>query len=117
MRYRALDSNGDMTFGNGQLNFLRDTPETVAQAVLTRLRLWVNEWFLDSSEGTPYQNSALGTGKLKSIKPAIRYRILQTQNVTSIESLELDYNSQTRNVQIRVTINTAFGQTTLQGVL
>ncbi len=117
MRYRKLNQNGDMTFGNQQADFHRDSPEAVAQAVWTRLRLWVGEWFIDTSEGTPYQQAALGTNKSATISPAIRQRILETENVTSIESFGLVIDPDNRTASISVVINTAFGATKLQGVI
>ncbi len=117
MRYRKLDTNGDMNFGNQQADFYRDNPQAVAQAVWTRLRLWVGEWFIDQTEGTPYQQAALGTNKKATIEPAIRARILGTQNVTSIESFDLVINPDDRKASISAVINTAFGSAQLQGVL
>jgi hypothetical protein len=117
MRYRKLDINGDMTFGNQQADFYRDSPDAVAQAVWTRLRLWVGEWFVDTTEGTPYQQAALGTGKSATISPAIRQRILETENVTSIESFGLAIDPDSRTASISTTINTAFGVVQLQGVI
>lgn len=117
MRYRKLDSNGDMVFGNQQADFYRDQPEAVAQAVWTRLRLWVGEWFIDVTEGTPYQQAALGTNKSKTIEPAIRARILGTENVTSIESLSMTIDPDNRVASISAVINTAFGSAQLQGVI
>jgi hypothetical protein len=54
MRYRKLDANGDYTFGGGSNDFLVNTPETVAQAVMTRLNLLQGEWFLDTTAGMPW---------------------------------------------------------------
>lgn len=116
MRYRRLD-NGDMTFGNQQGDFLRDTPETVAQAVMTRLRLWVEEWFLDISEGTPWQKAVLGKYTRRTIEPAIRSRILNTEGVTDIESFETIIDSENRKVTINATINTLYGQARLIEVI
>jgi hypothetical protein len=117
MRYRKLDTNGDMNFGNQQADFYRDNPEAVAQAVWTRLRLWVGEWFIDTTEGTPYQQAALGTNKKATIGPAIRERILGTQNVTSIESFNVSIDADNRTATVSAVINTAFGSAQLQGVL
>ena len=117
MRYRKLDESGDMKFGNQQADFHRNTPEGVGQACVTRLKLWLGEWFIDQTEGTPYQQAALGTNKKSTIGPAIRERILGTQNVTSIESFDLVIDADNRKAAISAVINTAFGSATLQGVL
>ena len=117
MRYRKLDENGDMTFGNGLLDFYIDVPEAVVQSVLTRLRLWVGEWFLDETEGTPYSQAVLGVGKTQTIEPAMRARILSTPGVTEIVSLEVIINSDKRTANIASVINTIYGQSTLTGII
>lgn len=117
MRYRKLDSAGDMLFGQQQADFWRDSPEAVAQAVLTRLRLWAGEWWLDTTEGTPYQQAALGTGKRQTIEPAIRARILGTQGVTGIDSISLSFDADARAATIAATIRSEYGQAEAQGVI
>lgn len=117
MRYRKLDKTGDMTFGSQQADFYRDSPEAVAQAILTRLRLWAGEWFIDRTEGTPYQQAILGTGTKKTIEPAMRARILDTQGVTTIEEFELIINAESRVANINAVVNTQYGTATVQGVL
>lgn len=117
MRYRKLSADGDMTFGAQQANFYRDQAEGVAQAVVTRLGLWLQEWFLDTADGTPYQTAVLGKFTAQTIEPAIRQRILQTDNVTGIESFELIFDPDERHVTINATINTIYGVTTVRGVL
>lgn len=117
MRYRRLDDDGDMTFGSQQADFLRNTPETVAQAVVTRLKLWLGEWFIDQTEGTPYQQAILGKHTRASIEPAIRSRILETQGVTGIEQFNLSIDPDERKVTINATISTEYGPAVVQGVL
>lgn len=112
MRYRALDAAGDYVFGRSAALFLVNTPETVAQAVHTRLALWSGEWFLDSNEGTPYLTQVLGTNTRGAYDQAIQERILGTPGVMSID----DYTSslsQDRVLSISVTIATLYGSTTL----
>lgn len=60
MKYRKLTENGDYAFGRGGADMHADTPEAVGQAVLTRLRLFAGEWFVDLKEGTPYVPGVLG---------------------------------------------------------
>jgi hypothetical protein len=115
MKYRKLDQNNDMTFGNQRADFYIDTAEGVAQAVMTRLKLWVGEWFLDVSEGTAYQQAVLGTGTRETIEPAIRTRLLDTQGVESIDRFLVKINPTTRVVSIEATISTIYGQVTVTG--
>lgn len=109
MRYRQLDENGDDTFGQGSRNFLVDSPEAVAQAVMTRLRLEVGEWFLDVTEGTPYQTRILGYGSANSRDIAIRDRIIGTQGVLEIVSYSSSL-SVARKLSIRAVANTIYGE-------
>lgn len=106
MLYRALDKNGDY-----QLNqFLKDTPDTVGQAVQTRLKLYLAEWFMDTSDGTPWYERILGHNTEYDLE--IRDRILGTEGVTEI----VQYNSSLdteRSLSVQTTINTIYGTTTV----
>jgi hypothetical protein len=108
---------GDMRFGSGQADYYRDTPEAVATAIWTRLRLWTGEWFINVTEGTPYMEAVLGTGKRDLIEPALRQRILNTQGVDSLESFELLIDPDTRAAFVAATVNTIYGTTVLQGAI
>lgn len=108
MRYRKLDENGDYVFGHGVRDFLVNSPETVAQAVETRLRLLLDEWYLDVTDGTDY-----GLGKVDPVSRdrELRARILETPGVTEIVSFLS--TTQDRNLTIESTIHTEFGAVTL----
>lgn len=116
MRYRKMDSAGDMQFGAGQADFYRDQPEAPAQAVLTRLRLWMGEWFIDVTEGTPYQQAILGKHTGTTVEPAIRKRILETEGVTSIESFSLSTDPDTRKTTVAAIVNTEYGTAILNEI-
>jgi hypothetical protein len=112
-RYRRLDEDGDMTFGRGHWNFLTDTPEAVAQAVLTRLCLWQAEWFLDRSSGTPWLQQILGERRQPGTPDAaIRARIIGTPFVTQLDDYASAYNSTSRSFVVAAKIWTAFGPIT-----
>lgn len=108
MRYRPLDAAGDYTVG---LPFLVDSPDAVAQAILTRLKLWSGEWFVDTTDGTPYLDQILG----KSGNPdsAIQQRILATPGVTSITAYDSSRDPVTRALSVTATVQTQYGTTTL----
>lgn len=117
MRYRKLDASGDMVFGGGQAAFWRDTPEAPAQAVLTRLELRLGEWFLDLTDGTPWETRVLGKHTADTRDPVIRARILGTTGVTGIAAYDSQLDRETRVMGAQATIDTLYGQTTTPGTL
>lgn len=59
MRYRREDDDGDYTFGQGDdTGWL--TPRGCRAGHKTRFLLWYGQWFLDTTEGTPWIQSVLG---------------------------------------------------------
>lgn len=117
MRYRALSASGDHTFGQGNANFLVNSPATVGQSVLTRLKLLEGEWFLDVTDGTPWSTEILGEHMQDTYDAAIRARILDTDGVTGLSFYESVRDPNTRKVTVTATINTVFGQTQISGTL
>lgn len=116
MRYRKLDENGDYTFGTG-FDFYRDVPEAVAQAVRTRLDLWLGEWFLDTSDGTPWITGVLGKYTLRNYDMIVRSRILDTEGVKELLSYESQYDGSQRKVSIQAVIETKYGQIVYSGAI
>lgn len=123
MRYRALSPDGDYTFGQGSKNFLVNTAAAAGQAVETRLGLMRGEWFLDTTNGTPYSTQILGTGTKPLYDQAIRTRIMQTQGITNsgVKNLIIsivNYSSIVvdRKLSVTATLNTIFGQVTIAQV-
>ncbi len=117
MKYRALTADGDYSFGNGNTNFLQDTPETVQQAVITRLRLWAAEWFLDTTEGTPWQAGVLGKNSKTTADAVIRERVLGTQGVTEITDFSSSIDPDLRTYTVALTISTIYGPVQINEVL
>ena len=118
MRNRALDASGDYSFGHGGADFLSNSPETVAQTVVTRLGLWRGEWFLDSEEGTPYRDGILGKGSTPAGREALlRKRILETPGVLSIVEFSASLDGNIRSLDVSATIDTMYGQASIKEVL
>ncbi len=114
MRYRKLTSDGDYSFGSGQLDFYRDVPEAVGQAAMTRLLLWVGEWFLDIDEGTPYMTGILGKHSQQTADTTIQDRIEGTEGFVSIEGYESILDADNRSLYVSMRLNTIYGPTVLQ---
>ncbi len=112
MRYRKLTADDDYSFGHQQYDFYRDSPEAVAQAVKTRLLLWLREWYLDLEDGTPWLDGILGKGTELTADAFIRSRILDTAGV--VEIVEGTYSStfdrDLRRMSVSCTIDTVYGQ-------
>lgn len=108
MRYRALDADGDYTFGQGAQNFLVNSPACVGQAVLTRLKLMRGEWFLDQSVGMPYSTEVFVEGGRLTADQAARAVILGTQGVSSIENYSSSFTAN-RAWIVSAVINTIYG--------
>lgn len=117
MRYRRLGDDRDYVLGRGAADLMRDVPEAVAQAVVTRLRLLAGEWFLDLQEGMPYAQAVFGRHTQASYDLAVRGRILGTEGVRSITAYDSGVDPETRRLTIAVTIDTVYGPATLEETL
>lgn len=118
MRYRQLDVNGDYLFGTGPNGFL-DRTDAVAQAILTRLLLFLEEWWEDQSEGLPYFQSIAGAYLSKGVQVIDRIvseRIQGTTDVTSIEAFTSTFNESTRQYSFSCVVNTKYGKLILEEV-
>lgn len=106
-RYRKLNIDGDMKFGRGNGDYYIDEPAAVAQAIKTRLGLWLSEWFLNINEGTDWMNVVGQIGAYNVRDTIIRARILRTPYVTSL----YDWKSEIFNRKYSASgkVVTAFG--------
>ncbi len=114
MLYRKLTGDDDYVFGNGLLDFYKDTPEAVGQSIKTRLLLWLGEWFLNIDEGTPYMQGVIGKKEKVTADATIQQRILSTDGVINIETYSSSIASNNRIMLIEATVNTDFGVTSVQ---
>jgi len=114
MKYRPLDNFGDYTVG---VPFLENSPNCVAQAISTRLKLWRDEWFVDTSDGTPYTQDVLGKRQQRTPEAAIKKRILGTPGVTAITAFSSQYDGDTRILRIEATVDTLYGPVSISETL
>jgi hypothetical protein len=109
MRVRKEDADGDSIFGHGQQDFFIDQAEAVAQIVKTRLHLWQGEWFLDTSDGTPWRTRVLGKYTQLSRDMVLRSRVLGTPGVTQIIDYNSTFDGNSRTFFVTMTLRTQFG--------
>lgn len=109
MRYRALDENGDYTFGRGAGNFLVNSPDAVRQSIQTRLGLLQGEWYLNQQDGTPWLQQILVKGAVSKVYDlAIQTRILQTQGVKSLITYSSTVNPDLRSLDVSSLVQTIY---------
>ena len=109
MRVRKQDNAGDMIFGGGLTSFWIDQPEAVAQAISTRLDLYLGTWFADTSQGVPWMTQVLGAGTTSTYDAVLRAEILGTPGANAM----LAYNSAKvgRALTVTAKVNTIYGPT------
>lgn len=110
MKYRRLDENMDYTFGKGNDNFWIDVPDAPGQAVLTRLKLELGQWFLDLEDGTPWNTRVLGKYTGNTRDPVIRARVLNTEGVRFLIAYSSHFDPETREWGVDMTIDTNYGR-------
>lgn len=113
MKYRALDSNGDMIYGQSNQNFLTGT-QAVAQAIRTRMKLLEGEWWENTTDGFPLFQEVLGVpatpNDLIVVDQVIQDRILGTIGVKSIDNFTSSFDYKTRSYSYQSIVTTEFGE-------
>jgi hypothetical protein len=109
MRYRPLSPTGDYTIGQP---FLANNVQAVSQAATTRMKLWLGEWFVDNTDGTPYLTEVLGERYNKQPDAALKRRLLGTPGVTQLISYTSQYvGGQSRLYQVNASLQTQYSVT------
>lgn len=105
MLRRNFDENGDYA-----INSFCSQSQATIQAVTTRLRLFLGEWFLNLDSGVPwYQRVLRKPERLADTEQIIRETILQTIGVDKLVNFDLVFDKETRKVAVRFTATTIYG--------
>lgn len=112
MTVRKLDASGDLALGQNKL-ISGYTAEEVAQNVVTRLKFFLGEWFLDVNDGTDWFGSVLGKGsRLATRETVIRRRILLTPGCSGMTAFSVTSDPATRQMSVSASIVSKSGETT-----
>ena len=107
MTVRKLDENGDIVTKGQQ--FI-GSKEEISQTVLTRLRLFLGEYFRDVTDGTPWYEQILGKFQsLSSAEAALRARIANTEGVIRLTYFSASFDEASRKYSVAAGILTNFG--------
>ncbi len=84
--------------------------DAIAQEIRVRLRWWHGEWFLDTTQGTPYLEQLLGKGVTEpTIRTVLRKEIEQVPGVARVTSLEVSIDRATRYATVDLEVLTTEG--------
>lgn len=98
----VLDADNDL--------FMIDNAERVAQQIVITLRFWFGEWFLDTSDGTPYLEYILVKNpNMSHIRQILTERIQSVEGVISVDDMSLDFDRQARELNVEYEATTAYG--------
>lgn len=114
----AMDINEhDLIVRNGDL-MLIDNAERVAQQIKITLCFWYGEWFLDTTDGTPYlEHILVKNPNISHVRQIIADRINSVEGVTALNSLDLQYNAIKRTLDVEYTATTNYGLLTRKVLL
>tara|TARA_R100001244_G_scaffold44317_1_gene40280 strand:+ start:73 stop:441 length:369 start_codon:yes stop_codon:yes gene_type:complete len=108
MTVRKLDESGDIVTNGSMFIYER---EEIAQTCVTRLKLFLGEYFRDITDGTPWFQKILGKFEsLNNIESILRNRIARTPGVVRLLSFNLDYDLQSRTITVSSYVLTQFGE-------
>ncbi len=110
MIVRALDVNGDWTFGQGRNNYLSGVA-ALSQSIKTRLSSFLGDCFFDTAAGIDWFN-LLGTKQILQLRLAIATTILNTENVAGIIELNVNLDNN-RLLTVQYIVTTNFSQLSL----
>jgi len=117
MIVRALDSQGDWTYGKGENDYLSGS-SAVGQMIQTRVLSFLGDCFFDTGAGIAWFSYLGAIGSETALNLAISTTILNTPDqagnpvVTGLKQLSVVLNRQTRNLSVQYQVITAFSSVT-----
>lgn len=108
----ALDSDGDLEIGAGGETRLAVGAEAIALDWAGRMTLFKGEWQFDRRVGTDFQNQIFDTRPGETLLRHIFETITrETPGVDSLDRLEFEFNSATRELTVTAEVTTDAGET------
>lgn len=107
MIVRALDKDGDWTFGQGLSNYLVNI-DALAQVIQTRIKSYLANCFFDLGAGIPWDQRLSQKGTEELLKSDVYNIIINTDGVLGITSHEI--NVVNRRAYIRSIVESIYGQ-------
>lgn len=109
MRVAGLTADGDWRFGKGKAVYLRRS-DAIRQNVVTRLRSFTEDWFLDTAAGLPWFELLGNRQTERRILQEVEAVVLATEGVRAIERLRLTPERRDRSAVIEIDVVDIFNE-------
>lgn len=107
MKVAGNTSDGDFIFGRGLASY-KSKSEAIRQNVVTRLRLFTDDWFMNIESGNPWNELFGGKASKDKIKRQIERSVMTTDGVRQLNSLETIENKNDRKLTVIVSYTDIF---------
>lgn len=88
MKVAGITGDGDWIFGRGLASY-KTGSAAIAQNVITRLRLFRDDWYLDVDSGVPWLD-LLGTSRdIGRLRRAVEATVLMTEGVRAVKRIDI----------------------------
>lgn len=107
----AVDENNDLYLdARGNIASVSNL-EALRQKIRQRLKLFLSEWFLDTTRGVPYFQNILGEDINQSLAAQIlTTEILKEPAVTQVKNVNFGLNDNTRQFKYSAQVDSLYGQ-------
>lgn len=104
MRVSGLTSTGDWSFGRGRANY-KSASDAVGQNIVTRLRSFKRDWYLDSEANVDWLRLLSTRGiRTETIRQQVERVVRSTEGVARVDRIQANLNRATRNLTITVNV-------------
>lgn len=106
MILRALDANGEWTFGKGKNNYLT-LNNAIGQNIGSRLKSFLADCYFDTKAGLDWF-TFLGSKDITGLQLAVSAVIINSSGVTAVNRLSLVVDPRTRNISLSYDVDTVY---------
>jgi hypothetical protein len=107
-------TSGDVTLSGGDIVMI-DGPQSVAQRLEQKFRLWRGEWFLDIGSGFPWLESVMGQRpRPEVLRSLVSDLVSSDPDIRAMTNLDLDFDGVDR--RLRIAFNAVLSDGTTQNM-
>ena len=111
---RALDGDGDWTFGQGKGNYLTRA-DAIGQNCACRINSFLGDCYFALRDGIDWFNLFGSRGKKVAIELAVSGKLLQADGVTGVTKVSATVNSN-RKISLSYSVDTVYTGLTNEGI-